>query len=471
MNKSHKDLLVVFILDIMGLASIWVPIPGEYPFYLFSYILIIILPGYPLIRLLKSELDLRSRLEIGFLFSMALIMGILFVLASFGLYYYYNYLPTILLVFSILLSFVTYLHDIILKKNKKGQITLEEAFERILQMQTKTEKTKTIKAPHSENTFKETDNESISKTATIQGDVKPLQNEFIQNGHEEDVKPADRISHPLWREQSKHEEGFRYWDLFVVTLLTALTLVFLNLNLFIKPEYTSLIAYLSMLLLFSYALLVVFYPLPNRMGMVTRLMSSIIIAILIFVVTFFLFALEILIFVPLPFFYMIAVLNVLIIFVALFRRKYAYKDVEKKEELSVKDIPNEILFESEMEPLKAHESVPQTLLNTEPVIIVEHEDKPEDIEFDLPLLDDDVDVIIPNHVSKFTETSLRSDNPKKRSDFETITKPLETGDIEVLKSEKITKSNLHTQKKKSVVFPWIERHKKRKQDEKNTNNG
>jgi len=445
MDLSQKDLLLVLVLCLVGLAFIWVPLQGGIPLFLLSYLLLLVLPGYTLILFLKPGMSLPSRLICGFFLSLALLVGIFFIIILLELYIIIDYLPSFLLVFSILVASAHYLRSRSVPEKDKGQLTLYESIERAQRVRNIVNEDNKVpeeplelepaeKEPAITEVYQKLDYISPKEVEDhppepareapkmVREDVKPLRDEHLQNGFE-DKKPKPEVSHPLWRQDVPAEEGFCCWDLFVVILLTALTLAFLNMDLFINPLHTSLLAYLSMLFLFGYVLVVVIYPVPKRIRIGSRLVASIIIGILIFAATFLLYTLNLLSFIPAPFFYAIAILIVLVVFVAIFRRKTAVKELEKEEEPPYEDI----LIDHDQEAIKAREEA-EALPEEEPVIIPEHvilqeEEPDEDIETIIP------EIVALKQVLEEDEVLSQDQTPHRE---EEVNPPLKDEDVEAI---------------------------------------
>lgn len=391
MDTSQKDLLVVLVLGLVGLAFIWVPLPGGVPLFLLSYLLILVLPGLVLISYLKPDMNLPNRLIYGFVLSLALLMGIFFFTVLFELYWIADYLPSFLLIFSILVASANYLRKRSEEKRDEGQLTLFESIERA-------QKVRELVNHHEDDVSEEpepvTPEPAISEfyhkpgeqtredepiehlpEATVQEapkrvpeDVKPLREEHIQNGYEEE-KPEPVVSHPMWREGLPRKGGFRYWDLLIVLLLSGASIAFLILDPLNKPEYTSIISYLILLFLLGYSLVVSIYPDPKRMGLGSRLIASILISLLIFAVSFLLWTLNLLSFLPLPLFYVLALVTLVVLLVAALRRRSALREEEEPEP----DEDQDIFILHDPETLKARaEREAEALPEEEPVIIPDH---------------------------------------------------------------------------------------------------
>lgn len=426
---------MVLVLGLVGLAFLWAPIPAGIPLFLLSYLLLLVLPGFALISYLKPGMRLPSRWIYGFLLSLALMVGIFSIIVLLELEGVLDYLPSFLLIFSMLVASAHYLRSRSVPEKDKGQLTLFESIERAQRVRSIVTEENDVSEEAPEPVTDEPAISSFYKAEPapeaelapeapkeIREDVKPLRDEHLQNGFE-DKKPKPEVSHPLWRQDVPAEEGFCCWDLFVVILLTALTLAFLNMDLFINPLYTSLLAYLSMLFLFGYVLVVVIYPVPKRMRIGSRLVASIIIGILIFAVTFLLYTLNLLSFIPEPFFYAVAILIVLVVYLAVFRRRTAMKKLEKGEEPPYEDI----LIDHDQEAIKAREEG-EALTEVEPVIIPEHfilqEEEP----------DEDIETIIPEIAALkqvLEEDEVLSPNQTPHREGE-VKPPLKDEDVEAI---------------------------------------
>ncbi len=395
---------MVLVLGLPGLVFLWAPLPGGIPLFLLSYLLILVLPGFALISYLKPDMSLPTRLIYGFIISLALLVGVSIITVLLGLYGILDYLPSLLLVFSMLLASASYLLRRPAPERDEGQLTLFESAERAQRIQSmvkkedvsQVEEESEKREPAVSEVYRKIDYRPPKELEEqsqepekppeekpkgeapklIPEDVKPLRDEHIRNGYEE-IKPEPEVSHPMWREQPL-EGGFRYWDLFTVILLTALTLAFLNLDLFVNPQYTIISTSLSLLFLLGYVLLAVLYPDPKRLGTGYRLMASIVIGVLILAVSFLLWSLDLFSQIPVVFFYVAAVLIVLLVFLAVFRRMSVFKKLEKRvEEPPLED--RDIFIEHDQETIKAREErEAEPVSEVEPVIIPDHVTVPEE---------------------------------------------------------------------------------------------
>ncbi len=404
MDTSQKDILVVLVLGLVGLAFLWVPLLAGIPLFLLSYLLLLLLPGFSLISYLKPEMSIISRLVYGFVLSLALLISIFFIVVLFELYSLMDYLPSFLLILSILVALANYLRT--RSENKKikdqGQITLFEAIERaervreLVNHEAELESQKPepfsgepaisgIYKAQSQEEFPEEPPVRVPETPMeVREDVKPLRDELLQNGFDEE-EPQPEVSHPMWRDGLPHKSGFIYWDLLIVLILTAGSLAFLILNPVNNQSYSSIISYLALLFLLSYSLVVLFYPAPGSLRLISRLVATILLGLLIFAVSFLLWALDMLVFLSLPLFYLLIIATLVVLLVAGFRRKFASEDEPEPPE------DEDIFLEHDQETIKdLEEREAEPFYEEEPVIIPEHlEEEPQD---------EDLETIIPEVV-------------------------------------------------------------------------
>jgi uncharacterized membrane protein len=128
------DLLLVMVLSLVCLAIIWLSSLQVYPFMLIPYLLVLILPGYALITVIKPHYGLVARLVIGFLLGL-LLFFILVVNAYIKLVSAYGLLISILFLLAILFSMVAILR----RRRTEGQLTLDESIKRVKEIKNKTE--------------------------------------------------------------------------------------------------------------------------------------------------------------------------------------------------------------------------------------------------------------------------------------------------------------------------------------------
>ncbi|HMK54522.1 MAG TPA: DUF1616 domain-containing protein, partial [Methanobacteriaceae archaeon] len=306
--SSQKDLSLVLLLSILGLAFLWIP-TGDYPLFLFSYLLLVFLPGYTLINSIQPHKDQMStaiRAAFGILLSLLFLIFIPLSLKFTSLDAYITYLPSILLILSILFGFLTYLRQRPSEIKKEGQLTLDEAIQRTSHMHDlavkdakETKKNKLLKrffrrekSPEkTKNDLKKVDDTPlkeeppvkkevprkapeelkeisdskkppevskelpVAQKKTEHNDVKPLKDGIItrKDQSQTTLKKEQHWkdeSHPLWRDDLPHDNSSSSsWDLFLVLILTGLSMGFLYLNPINNPAYTFLISYLSVSLL------------------------------------------------------------------------------------------------------------------------------------------------------------------------------------------------------------------------------
>ncbi|MDP3066963.1 MAG: hypothetical protein Q8N08_09530, partial [Methanobacteriaceae archaeon] len=432
------------------------------------------------------------RAGLGILVSLLFLITIPLILKYSNLDSYSQYLPTFLLILSMLFGFLTYLRQQLRVIKKDGQLTLDEAIQRANQMHElavqdaeknhekgkrflKKEKDKPpekakdgIKEEYDtplkeepptllekeplvgetpEKESKITDSEvakpepGVAQKKTDPDDVKPLKEGIItrkdksQTTLKEESKPSRDESQPLWRDEIPPDKGgIRSWDLLLVLLLTGLSVGFLVLDPLQNPVYTSLIFYLSVLFLLGYSLLVLVYPSPDGLRWNNRILVSILIGLLVFYASFFAWRMQILPFLPLPLFYIMGLAVLVVVFLGLLRRRFL-----PEEQPPARDILVEHDEEDQQAlPLATAEEPPQE-------IIVEHDEN------EIPIISAEDIPLTPEEESHAEKPITPEEEPEKdeeiiiEHDEETLrtlkeaeARPLEEEDIIMVEHDEQT---------------------------------
>jgi len=510
MNESLKGLLVVLALGVVGLAFLWVPLPGGIPLFLLSYLLLFVLPGFVLISYFDPEMSMVSRLVYGFVISLALLFGMFFVVALLELYSLVDYLPSFLLVLSILVALASYLGSGFRDKADidQGQLTLFEAIERAQRVRDLVNHEVDVEPASGEPAISGVYKAQVEEPVPIQEedtapkrirmDVKPLQEEHLQNSFLEE-EPEVEVSHPMWRDGLPRDGGFIYWDLLATLFLLVACTGFLLLDPLKRPVY------LTIFFLLGYALVVLLYPAPGRLALAKRVGATILLGLLVLGVSYLLWIRGYL--ASLPLFYILAIFTLVTLLVGGFRRRFASREeealeedthheempevIELWEELDEKVfeeepviIPDHVVQEEEHWDEDLEDIVPEVVAlreiletNKEEVVTREEQSlddvQEEDIEELIPeivalkkmVLPDEEeevssggsgeDVIVPDHVFPVETSTLRTRETESKALRE---EPAGTSDAPL--EEPIQQRELSTDKKQGLVLPWIGREKR-----------
>lgn len=126
--SSEMDLLTVASLSLIGLLFLWlfIPVPvwlfNYLPLFLISYLLVIILPGYAFLTFIKPGLGLKLRLGWGVILSLLLLFGITFLFIDLQIVDASTYAASVLLILTVILSFMTYLGEKMADKKEPEKI-------------------------------------------------------------------------------------------------------------------------------------------------------------------------------------------------------------------------------------------------------------------------------------------------------------------------------------------------------------
>jgi uncharacterized membrane protein len=434
MNPPYqKDLWLVQVLSLVGLALIGLQTLQSYPSSLSTYIPIVIyvllffLPGYALITAIYPRND---RIGSAFRIVLGFILGLLFLLLIpiafnyFQLGYLKSLIPTLLFILAILFSILAIRRRISATKDSEGQLTLDESIRRIREIKKKAEGEAILSEEMEEYTPMPAELEEPSQknrmsvmrlydTGEIDRkspkdekikDNKPLRDEIIRLKKEEKsgektiplpiehpVKKEDLLSafqtekgRPVWLDHMDDDKsGFRNWDLLLALLLSGLSVSFYYYDPLRTPLLTIIASYAVLLFTVIYTLLVAIFPVKRRIGLLNRIVASSLIAILLLVLV--LLRGDSLL---LPLILLLALATLILVLVAALRRRSLPSDTT---ELGLEEIIRraenlEILVEHDEETLKALKELEKETEEEKPpekekkppveeipVIIVEHD--------------------------------------------------------------------------------------------------
>ena len=351
----------------VGLAFIWLSIPQSYPFTLFPYLLLLFLPGYALITLIKPHDGLVVRVVIGFLLSLLILLCLPVVFRYLNLTFLDGLLPTLLLLMAILFSLVAILrrHRISTFKNLDDeQPSVEDSISRMKEILKKAKVRSTlseeIRAYYPQLVEEFAVNSSMSvmliydNTQRIETakkspkeekvkEKKPIRAEILHPNEQE--KSGERtiplsIGHPIkredllsdfqsemawsvWHDRMNHDQsGFRNWDLLLALLLSGIAIIFSYDDPMKTPILTFIASYALVLCTVTYTLLVVIFPGREKIGFLYRIMVSLPYAILLLVLVLIFGSSNMITSLPLPLILLFALATVLLVMLATLRRKY-----------------------------------------------------------------------------------------------------------------------------------------------------
>ena len=136
-SSSQKDLWLVIVLSLIGLALIWLLPTQSNSFTLITYFLLLFLLGYSLISIIKPQYDFLNKIIIGFLLGLFFLYLILVVAAYLNMNYLNGLLTSLLFLLAIIFSLLA-LHQR-RTKYKEGQLTLDESLRRIQEIKKRSE--------------------------------------------------------------------------------------------------------------------------------------------------------------------------------------------------------------------------------------------------------------------------------------------------------------------------------------------
>jgi uncharacterized membrane protein len=432
----QKDLWLVLVLSLVGLALIWLPTLQSYPSSLSTYIpiviyvLLIFLPGYALITAIyprDDRIGSAVRIVLGFILGLLFLLLIPIAFNYIKLGYLKSLIPTLLFLLAIFFSILAILRRrTSTTKDLEGQITLDESIRRIKEIKKKAEEEAILSEEMEEYTpmpaeleepsqknkmsvmrlFDTGEIDRKSPTEEKVKDNKPLRDEILRLKKEEKsgektiplpiehpVKKEDLLSafqtgksRPVWLDHIDDDKsGFRNWDLLLALLLSGLIVSFYYYDPLRTLLRTIIASYAVLLFTVAYSLLVAIFPVKRRIGLLNRIVASSLIAILLLVL--------ILLrgnFLPLPLILLLALTTLILVLVAALRRRSLPPETTELglEEIIRRAEKLEILVEHDEETLKALKELEKETEEEKPpkeekkppkeeipVIIVEHDEE------------------------------------------------------------------------------------------------
>ena len=342
--SSQKDLLLVIILSVAVLIMKWAGLLKGYPLSLLPTILILILPGYAIITSIwpsDEKMGWTLRVGIGFVLGLVFILFLPIITSSMKWGFISANFTEILFIVAIVLSLVAMFRRSDHKEEeipqKDAQLTLEESIERAALMRQKAEpdeyedyydEEEYYAEEHPEEdlgdeTREEVEEEEPQNYQDLK-EEKPLQYERLKNRYSPDEEDIDgeypledhedipdeepipkgvplrvkepvktstpdyesEMDKPVWMDEPKEKKsGFKNWDLVMILFLSGISLLFLYFNP-LKTTTTSIIFFILLLFILGYAGLTIIYPDKSRVSTRNLTITTSVIAIILFVVSF-----------------------------------------------------------------------------------------------------------------------------------------------------------------------------------------
>ena len=193
---------------------------------------------------------------------------------------------------------------------------------------------------------------------------------------EEPVKttPADyekEMDRPVWRDEPEEKKpGFRNWDLVMILFLSGISLLFLYFNP-LKTTTTSVIFFVLILFILGYAGLTIIFPDKSRVRSRTLILTTVIIAIFLFTLSFLAWWTHLLPSVPK---YMVQIMFVasILLSVGAFIRKWRATPRDKPEKDDDEEIPEDEIIPDHVKKARVEEITPE-VTPTEEVVTTEEE--------------------------------------------------------------------------------------------------
>ena len=390
---SQKDLWLVLALSLVGLALIWLSPVQSYPFTLIPNLLLLFLPGYALVTAIKPHGSLETRIVIGFLLGLLLLIFLPITFTYLNLTFLNELIPTILFVLAILFSLVAIRRRRAVK-DLEGQLTLDESIRRIQEI--KKESEEIILSEMEEYTPMPAEMEEPSQKNTMslmrlydtgerpEADKpleekikikKPIRDDILRR--KEEGKSGERtmplpIEHPnkkddlltsfqkemgkpVWLDHIDDDKSFRHWDLLLALLLSGLAVSFFYYDPLKTPLLTTITSYTVLLFTLAYTLLIVIFPDRRKIGLFYRFLASSLITFLLLTLILFLIMenSNVMTALPLPLILLLALATLLLVIMAVLRRR----SLPESAELSLEEIIRRsekmgILVEHDEETLK-----------------------------------------------------------------------------------------------------------------------
>jgi len=357
---SQKDHLLEVVLSLVGLALIWLSIPHSYPFTYTPYLLLLFLPGYALISVIKPDNSFVTKMIIGILLSLLFLLFLPITFQYLNLTFLDGLTATLLFLTTILFSLIAILSS----RRQKSNINMLEDFQQtenpIKQLKKIKKKTtlENILAEETGTYFPLTQPEDHLKNRmsikliydTIIDNPKPKEEEITK-----DQKTTKKILHPKVEKKTtekiipqptnhiknetpnlfpneittppkiqsinNNQTGFKNWDLLLALLLSGLTISFS----YYLPLATSLqntiTYYFIMLFILTYTFLIVLIPNRKRIGLLSRFLTSLPYAILLLVLVLIYRNSKIITSLHFPLIMLFALATFILVMAAILRRK------------------------------------------------------------------------------------------------------------------------------------------------------
>jgi uncharacterized membrane protein len=342
--SSQKDLLLIIIISMAVLTISWLRLPKGDILTFIQYIVILLVPGYALITAIwptDERMSRTMRAGLGFVMGLFFLLFLPLLLNSLKLGSVSANLTNILLIIAILLSLVAMARrkepseDGIPKDG--AQLTLEESIQRAAEMrQRNVEEHEDV---YEEEKYKYYDEDSdyekipdeswedydevpnglkqdsedmkeFSESERLK-EEKPIQYDRIrEKGYLEEEPPEEKskgvplrltepvkteplpsdyeaeLDKPAWMDYTMEKKpGFRNWDLVMILFLSGISLLFLYFNP-LKTTTTSIVFFILLLFILGYAGLTIIFPDKSRASPRNLTISSMIIAVILFILAF-----------------------------------------------------------------------------------------------------------------------------------------------------------------------------------------
>lgn len=177
------------------------------------------------------------------------------------------------------------------------------------------------------------------------------------------TSPTDyeaEMDKPVWTDEpSPKKSGFRNWDLVMILFLSGISLLFLYFNP-LKTTTTSIVFFILLLFILGYTGLTIIFPDKSRVTSRNLILASVIIAIMLFILSFLVWNMGLLPSVPTYLVKIMFVASIILVVGALLRKWLAGQDLAEKvtaekEEISPENEEVSEKGEEELKPWKEHE--------------------------------------------------------------------------------------------------------------------
>lgn len=379
--SPEKDLLLVITIILAVLIISWLHLIKDDALTFLQYIAILLIPGYALISAIwptNDRINWTMRLGISFILGLLFALFLPLILESLNLKFITSNLAYLLLITAIILSLLAMIRRSGVgeeSQEKSSQLTLEESIQRLKNMDLKVENSEFVdheceKEP-SEATKKHADiKDNVRKEDVGYSKKEPDKYEHLKEEkpiqyarvHREDyinIKPNSAelyvnkpvkedltlteyeamMYKPVWMDEVLEKKSpFKFWDILFIIILSCISLLFLYFN--PQNSLTSIIFSVLLLFIMGYASLIIIFPNKSRVTLRNLIITSGIIAIILFLVSFLAGALHLL---PFTSHYLVQVLLVasIILLSAAFLRKWQNtKMIPEKDVTDEKGIMN-----------------------------------------------------------------------------------------------------------------------------------